>query len=199
MIFRPLKYKQPIFGDSRCALYALANMLDSEDFLTLTKENVKTDHNYENKIICEVSATNCCDDLLGPSHGIHPYFIVPDSQRIYYYEFLDELCPDMPGHYSILLFDIKGANGKDAHTIGVLWPDGDTCIVIDPQKDSPVEMEKSKLFARVHVWGIRIVTTTDITIENPDHVPFFVPECYMPHLIQPQVKSAGILQFQNLD
>ena len=39
MKFHPIKYRQPIFGDSRCALYSLANILDDKGILMFNNVN----------------------------------------------------------------------------------------------------------------------------------------------------------------
>lgn len=156
MKFHPIKYRQPIFGDSRCALYSLANILDDKGILMFNNVNEMTDINEENMYLMKyaqaVPSTPFCKLL--------PYFVVPSCERIDV-EQIRHIQPVDKTRFGVSLIDYLPEGSESAHTVAGFWLDGDELLVIDPQKNDPIETTKTAFFCAVRVVGIRFVQSND--------------------------------------
>lgn len=164
MIFNPVKYRQPVFGDSRCALYTLANIFDDRAFLLYRDVGVMTTHNEENEILKGYikNVWNHCVIASYKIAGIYPYAIVPSKQRIPN-EWI-ELQGEGNESFVISMVDCLAPDGETAHTIGVLWLSDGELVVIDPQKNDIVSTTRAAFFDAFHVVGVRFIYGQDMEI-----------------------------------
>lgn len=192
MKFHPIKYKQPVFGDSRCALYALANLLDDRAFLLYVDVGQSTFHNSETAILTAYhqeranagwngtirNGQEWRPDKLGSVAGIYPFAIVPSSMRLQYQDF--EAIKPESGKYLLALIDHLPPNQEQSHTIGVLWGSDNGCIAIDAQRDAVhVFAHQYGLFELLHVVAVRFLYRS---VEDGEaDFPQFSPE-QLPHI-----------------
>lgn len=160
MKFHPIKYRQPIIGDSRCALYSLANVFNDLAFLLYKNVGQMTTHNEENEFLRHyVSEVNPC---FGHIEGLYPYAIVPNHKRIEWDWVLDTCAID-DGKFAVSLIDCY-SNGDNAHTIAVLWFNDGALAAIDPQKNEIVYTSRGELFEAFHVVGVRFLYSTTMDV-----------------------------------
>ena len=184
MKFHPIKYRQPVVGDSRCALYSIANLLGDNGILLFTDVGKMTNAISESKYLLEYNNVLRSffedPDKIETIRHIHPVAIVPGSLRITGDPFFFDLKPESETGYFMVLIDHLAGTVEHAHTVGLLWGNGGKCIVIDPQKDAPVEILQTEVFEKLHVVGYRILYAGEMQDGNLI-VPEFEPE-ELPHI-----------------
>ena len=152
MKFHPIKYRQPVIGDSRCALYVLANLLDDGGILFLTNKGQMTSINQENDLLKQHSKA-----VKSPKfHGILPYFIVPSTERIRS-EQVQHIEPQNGGTFGIALVDCLAHDEVNAHTVGVFWFAEGQLAILDPQKNVVEPTTVPHLFEVCRVVGVRFL------------------------------------------
>jgi hypothetical protein len=152
MKFHPIKYQQPVIGDSRCALYVLANLLNDNGILLLTNVGQMTSINEELEVLKKYNRvchnTQICSIL--------PYYIVPSTERISA-ESVKHIQPEKEGTFGIALVDCLSHDEVNAHTVGVFWFGDGQLAVLDPQKNT-IETTTVPHFLEVcYVVGIRFI------------------------------------------
>jgi hypothetical protein len=187
MKFHPIKYRQPVVGDSRCALYSIANLLGDNGILLFTDVGKMTNAISESQYLLEYNNVlrsffefDREPDKIETIKHIHPVAIVPGSLRITGDPFFFGLKPDSETGYFMVLIDHLAGAVEHAHTVGVLWGNGGKCIVIDPQKNAPVEVDQTDIFEKLHVVGYRVLNAGE-TEKGHVIVPEFEPE-ELPHI-----------------
>lgn len=155
MELKPLKYKQPVIGDARCALYSMANLFDDRAFLLMNNVNEMTDHEQE---LHYLSLWAMAKEEAG------------EAQLVNYLDFhagifghgrlhLEDLNVESTGNpevYFAGLLDYRIPGRDYAHTVGFLWPEGERFIVIDAQKNEPKQYPKEAYFKTLEVVGFRL-------------------------------------------
>lgn len=161
MQFKPIKYRQPLMGgDSRCALYSLANVFNDFAFLLYKNVGQMTTHNEENEFLRRyVKSVNPC---FGNIEGLYPYAIVPNHKRIEW-DWVYGMCAIDEGKFAVSLVDCA-SDGDNAHTIAVLWFGNGDLAAIDPQKNEIAYTSRGDLFEAFHVVGVRFVYGTDMEV-----------------------------------
>lgn len=193
MKFHSIKYRQPVFGDSRCALYVLANLFDDAAFLLFNNVGEMTSHNQERDYVrmysglwsrVKAAPNNVAETIC----NIHPFALVPSNMRIDY-EHVKGVFPDADSYILVLLDHLRDGT-EHAHTIGVLWGNGSGCIVIDPQKNEYQEIGKERLFEVVHVVGFRMLCTNEVDAHSYLYIPEF-PERHLPHIFAERLSTCS--------
>lgn len=152
MKFHPIKYKQPVVGDSRCALYVLANLMNDNGILLLSNVGQMTSINEENGILQQYNKVVKYPKF----HGILPYFIVPSTERIRS-EQVQHIEPQNGGTFGVALVDCLAHDEVNAHTVGVFWFAEGQLAVLDPQKNAIEPTTVSHLFEVCRVVGVRFL------------------------------------------
>ena len=168
MKFHPIKYRQPIFGDSRCALYSLANILDDNGILLFCDVGQMTTVNQEHAFLSAYSKVmpRSVQCRFGDKiFGILPYFIVPSNDRITV-EQVRHIQPVLVDNFGLSLIDCLSPDGVNAHTVVGFWFDEDELVVLDPQKNEPIETTKTEFFQKMHVVGIRFIEGKDSAVHE---------------------------------
>ena len=154
MKLKPTKYLQPVFGDARCALYSIANLLNDGWVLSTYPVNSMTDHEQEIEFI-EFWADK--QQRAGVENNVN-YIIfhagIFNHGRLH---IEDVMLPEPSEHgmYLAGLLDYRKKGADYAHTVGVLWGKGTDCVIIDPQKPTPAIFPRDVIFRLVEVVGVR--------------------------------------------
>lgn len=180
MRFHPIKYQQPVFGDSRCALYSIANLLGDNGILLYSDVGKMTHHNSETRFLRDFSKL-FDNGPLSVICNIHPFAIAPRYLRFWYDDNFKEFFPDADGAYVLVLVDHIREGADHNHTIGVLWGRDEYCIAIDPQKNEAQVIEKAAMFELLHVTGFRPLCSDDVVSGEYLSVPEFAPD-ELPHI-----------------
>lgn len=170
MKLHPTKYLQPVFGDARCALYSLANLLDDGGYVSgCFPVNEMTTHEEENYAVEKTA------EIFGRTGGVAKVNHIIFHAGIFNHGrlHLEDIVlpePSEQGMYLAGLLDYRKKGTDYAHTVGVLWGKGADCIVIDPQKPMPAVFPKDIIFRVVEVVGVRYLAHMEC--QNASFVEF---------------------------
>jgi hypothetical protein len=162
MEFHPIKYKQPVIGDARCALYAMANLFDDRAFLLMNNVNEMTDHEEELLHLKNwhwaKQSLSFVEERWNMVNHLEFHAGIFNNGRIH----LEDLNLEGTGSEEVFyagLIDYR-IPGKDyAHTVGFLWPEGEKLVVVDAQKNEPKKVPKEAYFKILEVVGFRLFST----------------------------------------
>ena len=171
MEFHQLKYKQPVIGDARCALYAMANLFDDRAFLIMNNVNEMTDHEEELGFLKQWSWA-----MENGLSNFQPPFTINAEPRwpmVNHIDFhagifnngrihLEDLNLPPTGSCEVFyagLLDYRIPGQNYAHTVGFLWPEGENMIVLDAQKNMPHSIPKEAYFKVLEIVGFRVFST----------------------------------------
>lgn len=181
---RPHPYLQPIFPpDHRCALYALANLLNHGGFLLFSPADGMTTHEDEVSFLhkwAESTEGAKANSLLFHA-GIfnHGRLHLKDIKTL----------EPGPGFYHALLLDYRKPGAEHAHTVGVLWGNSRDCLFCDPQKKEPVIASKVAMFSILEVVGFRYLSW----LEGENELPILLEHSEVSHLMEGDAPKSLLL------
>lgn len=181
---RPHPYLQPVFpADHRCALYALANLLNHGGFLLFSTADGMTTHEEETEFLrrwAESTEGAQANSLLFHA-GIYGH------GRLHLKD-IKALEPGV-GFYHALLLDYRKPGAEHAHTVGVLWGNSRDCLFCDPQKKEPVLASKAAMFSVLEVVGVRYLTM----LEGESELPILLEHSEVSHLMEGDAPKSLLL------
>ena len=174
---------QPIYGDPRCALYSLANILNHEGLLEYSKANGMTTH--EDELGC-IGRWSTKFDEPKANHLIFHAGIYGHGRL--HLKDIKALEPGV-GFYYALLLDYRKPGAEHAHTVGVLWGNSRDCLFCDPQKKEPVVASKAAMFSVLEVVGVRYLSLK----EGESELPILLAHSEVSHLMEGDAPKSLLL------